>query len=111
MPVALSVTDGLPLLVKEPLMFETIFRGKGIFDGAKDIPEMISLLDSAKAELEAMHRAGIVLQDEACDDYPTLVTDDPEVAKQFGLEEGEPDDEDLESEKCGDPDDPESDGA
>jgi hypothetical protein len=90
-------------------MFEMSFRGKHIFDGAKNIRGMISRLRSTMAELEKMQLAGFKLQDVAVDDYATLVTDDPKVAKKFGLEQEEADDEESDSAKYDDAD-PESEG-
>ena len=90
-------------------MYEMSFRGKGIFDGAKNIQGMMSRLRSRITDLEKMRLAGVKLKEPVDDDYATLVTDDPKVAKKFGLGQGEPDDEESDSAKYGDAD-PESNG-
>lgn len=62
-----------------------ILRGKFVFDGDTSIDAMIdSLLDEVNT-LRAMKEAGIRLTEEVNDDYAFIETDDPEVAKRFGL--------------------------
>ncbi len=53
------------------------------------IDEMIESLRAAAETLDEMRKAGVTLKDNggAGDDYATLVTPDPEVAKRFGMEE------------------------
>lgn len=62
-----------------------IIRGKWIMDGSKTIDEMVDNLIEQVNELRAMRDAGIVLDSEVDDDYAHISTDDPKVAKQFGL--------------------------
>jgi hypothetical protein len=55
---------------------------------AKPIDEMIESLRAAADQLDAMRKAGVTLEgDGAEDDYATLVTTDPTVANDFGMEE------------------------
>jgi hypothetical protein len=51
---------------------------------------MIASLRAAADHLDEMREAGVTLEDNGGvgDDYATLVTTDPEVAKKFGMEEG-----------------------
>ena len=50
---------------------------------------MIASLRAAADQLEAMRTAGVTLEENGGvgDDYATLVTTDPDVAKRFGMEE------------------------
>jgi hypothetical protein len=69
--------------------YETLWRNKWLTSEAKTIEEMISSLRAAAAHLDEMRKAGVILEDHgvAGDDYATLVTTDPEVAKRFEMEE------------------------
>ncbi len=59
--------------------------GKFLFSGDTSIDEMIdSLLDEVN-NLRAMKEAGIRLTEEVEADHAFLETDDPAVAKRFGL--------------------------
>ena len=62
-----------------------IVRGKFIFDGSKTIDEMVDQLVQEITMLRKMRDAGIQLKEEVDQDYAHLVTDDPEVARQFGF--------------------------
>ena len=82
------------------MLYETTWRSKGLTDGAETIDEMIGKLQSTVEELKQMRDAGITLEGCVGDDYGTLVTEDPEVAKQFGLEEWEdPEEEEEENDE------------
>ncbi|MGP0062735.1 MAG: hypothetical protein ACLQGP_03915 [Isosphaeraceae bacterium] len=69
--------------------YQTLWRNKWLTSEAKTIEEMIASLRAAADHLEEMRRAGVILEDDGGigDDYATLVTTDPEVAKKFGMEE------------------------
>lgn len=70
--------------------FETLWRNKWLTSEAKSIDEMADTLEEAAERLREMSAKGVKLDVEmggVCDDYAFLVTEDPEVAKEFGLEE------------------------
>lgn len=66
-----------------------IWRNKFLTLEAKSIDDMITTLQAAAAELQAMRADGVTLDPEGgtADDYAYLVTTDPEVAKKYGMEE------------------------
>jgi len=70
--------------------YTTLWRGKGLFDDAETIDDMIAALEAATAELRALRDAGVRLADRVADDYAHLVTTDPAVAERYGFEEEEP---------------------
>jgi hypothetical protein len=76
--------------------FSTIWRAKGLTDDADTIDGMIAALEGAIAELRALRDAGMHLAGAVEDDYAFLITTDPGVAEQYGLEEDLEDDTDLE---------------
>jgi hypothetical protein len=80
--------------------FVTLWRNKWLTSQAGSLEEMISLLRMSVETLEAMRRDGVTLEDDGGigDDYATLVTTDPEVAKKYDMIE--------ESEFWGDKPDP-----
>jgi hypothetical protein len=63
----------------------TTYRGKNIFDGSKNISEMIARLRESLADLQKMKTAGVELEEEVFDDDVTLTTDNAKVARKFGL--------------------------
>ena len=69
--------------------YETLWRNKWLTSEAKTIDDMIDSLRAAADHLDEMRKSGITLEDDGGvgDDYATLVTTDPEVAKKFGMEE------------------------
>ncbi len=69
--------------------YETLWRNKWLTSEAKTIDAMIASLRAAADSLDEMREAGVTLEDNGGvgDDYATLVTTDPEVAKKFGMEE------------------------
>ena len=71
-----------------PKEYEMTWRNKGLTDGAKSIDDMERTFRSCADLLAAMSKAGVRLRVDSGieDDYATLVTTDPEVAKKFGLE-------------------------
>lgn len=71
-----------------PKEYEMTWRNKGLTDGAKSIDDMERTLRSCADHLAEMSKAGIRLRVDSGieDDYATLVTTDPQVAKKFGLE-------------------------
>lgn len=73
----------------EPKVFSTTWRNKFLTFEAKTIGDMVLLLRKAADNLQAMQTAGIALADDSCvqDDYAHLITTNPLVAQQFGLEE------------------------
>lgn len=77
---------------KSPMkpIFDTLIRGKGIFDGSRSIRDMIRRLQEVSEQLEKLDRAGIRLERRITDDYATLVTHDAKVAKRHGLMERVP---------------------
>jgi hypothetical protein len=74
--------------------FECIWRNKWLTADATCLDDMIRRLREAAVYLQAMRDAGVTLLDDGCagDDYAHLVTNDPEVAKKFGLDEVVPED-------------------
>ena len=69
--------------------YERLWRNKWLTSDAKTLDEMIVSLRAAADHLEEMRAAGVLLEksDGVGDDYATLVTTDPEVAKKFQMEE------------------------
>jgi hypothetical protein len=69
--------------------YETLWRNKWATSEAKTIDDMIESLRAAADQLDEMRKAGVALEDNGGigDDYATLVSTDPEVAKKFGMEE------------------------
>jgi len=69
--------------------YETLWRNKWLTSEAKTIDDMIASLRAAADDLDEMRKAGVTLEDNGGvgDDYATLVTTDPEVAKKFRMEE------------------------
>ncbi len=65
--------------------FTGIVRGKFIFDGAKSIDDMVDSLVEEINILRKMKAAGIWVKEEVDQDHAHLVTDDPEVAREFGF--------------------------
>ncbi len=93
-----NFTDGLNPFVRAKYLelwnqgkkrFETLWRNKWLTSEAKSIDDMIASLRAAADHLDEMRKAGVTLEDDGGvgDDYATLVTTDPEVAKKFGMEE------------------------
>jgi hypothetical protein len=68
-----------------------VWRNKFLTLEAKSIDDMISSLQSAAAELQAMRDEGITLEPGGgtADDYAYLVTTDPEVARKYEMEEAD----------------------
>jgi hypothetical protein len=68
-------------------VYEMLWRNKFLTTEALTLDDMIMLLEHAVYELKKMRDAGVILEGGAEDDYARLVTSDPEVAKQFGMED------------------------
>jgi hypothetical protein len=85
---------------KTMAIYKQMWRNKWLTAEAKSIAEMSATLRAAADELDGMAAAGIVLDPESDmeSDYADLVTEDPKVAEEFGLEEDpeEDDEDDLE---------------
>jgi len=75
--------------------YEQLWRNKWLTAGAASIGEMADLLQAAAEELRAMASRGVRLDGGGgqADDHARLVTDDPAVAREFGFDEEEPEDE------------------
>ena len=86
--------------------YRTSWAARWLVDGAESIPEMVQRLREEADDLEAMHHAGICLEEDSAvnDGHAELVTDDPAVAIQFGLEEDQFDDDDFSDGGDGDSD-------
>jgi hypothetical protein len=69
--------------------YEMLWRNKWLTSDARTIEDMIAQLRRAADQLEEMREHGVSLDPESGigDDYAMLVTEDPEVAKRFGMEE------------------------
>jgi hypothetical protein len=69
------------------MTYETTWRNKWVTADAKTIRDMVKGLRDAADELEAMAKDGITIQEGSAiaDDYATLFTEDPEVARKYGL--------------------------
>lgn len=67
------------------------WRNKWLTAQARSLEDMAGMLRAAADELEAMRAAGVVLQPDSgvADDYATLTTEDPAVARRFGFTEEE----------------------
>ena len=64
------------------------WRNKFLTIDATSLDELIEIFQAAARELEAMRADGVTLDpDGTADDYATLVTTDPQVAKKYGLED------------------------
>lgn len=66
-------------------LFVGIMRGKFVYDGSKTISDMVDSLVEEITLLRKMGAAGIELREEVDNDHAHLVTDDPEVAHEFGF--------------------------
>jgi hypothetical protein len=73
-------------------MFETIWRNKHIAPDREEptLGDLIASLEAAVVELKKMREAGVTLNDaDTAGDYYFLRTDDPKVARKFGMERAE----------------------
>jgi hypothetical protein len=79
--------------------YEALWCSRSVIAGAESIEEMICMLAEAVKELNAMRAAGITLDPEGGteDGHALLVTSDPVVAEEFGLEIMEADDDEDET--------------
>ncbi len=77
------------------MTYELTWRNKWLTAEASSIDDMAASLQGAADELREMKARGVVLADTGTvtDDYAFLQTDDPEVAKEFGFEPVEEEDE------------------
>lgn len=60
-------------------------QGKFIYDGSKTLDDMMNSLLEDLQMLKEMKEAGVQLVSEVDNDFAFLMTDDPAVAKRFGL--------------------------
>jgi len=67
------------------MSYETTVRGKWLFDGSKDMGDMIDRCLDMANDLQEMRKAGVELAGVVEDDYAMLVTEDSEVAKRFEM--------------------------
>jgi hypothetical protein len=77
-------------------VYRTTWRNKWLTSSAKSIHEMVELLRSAAADLEAMANDGVMLDAEGGsiqDDYAQLITEDPIIAKKYSFEAEQDDEE------------------
>jgi hypothetical protein len=70
-----------------PTRYMTTWRNKFLTTDAKSLEEMILALRNAAAELETMQADGVRLDPDGGtgDDYAHLVTEDPHVARKYGM--------------------------
>ena len=73
-----------------------VWHNKSLTDEAEDIEDMIAALEQAAQTLREMHEAGVWLEGDVVQDFAYLVTDDQDVAFEFGFEEEEEGEEDEE---------------
>lgn len=73
--------------------FEYLWRNKWITSEAENIDDMISSFEYHLDLLKQFKAAGLQPEGGIDDDYATFVTDSPELAKKFGFEKTEWDDE------------------
>ena len=66
-----------------------IWRNKFLTVDAESIEDMIAGLEGAALQLREMQEAGVWLDGGAEDDYAYLVTEDEDVAVEYGFEEEE----------------------
>ncbi len=64
-----------------------LWRNNWLTAGAKTLPEMITSLQGAATQLEAMLKDGVRLDPQAgtADDYAYLVTTDPDIARKYDM--------------------------
>lgn len=67
--------------------FESIIRGKWLYDGCANLEEMATRLDAMAVTLRAMHVDGIKVNQVVEDDYAFISTDDAIIAEKYGLHE------------------------
>lgn len=73
-----------------------IWRNKFLTTDAESIEDMIAGLEAAVQQLREMEEAGVWLEGGAADDYAYLVTENEDVAEEYGFEEEDEEDEDEE---------------
>jgi hypothetical protein len=78
------------------MRYEFCWRNKWLTSDATSIPKMAGSLQAAADELRAMHAKCVALMPESdmSGDFAYLGTDDPAVAKAFGFEEIEDEEDD-----------------
>ena len=76
-----------------------IWRNKSLTDEAEDLEDMIAALEQAADTLREMHEVGVWLEGSPGQDFAYLVTDDQEVAFEYGFEEEEEGDEEYNEEE------------
>jgi len=69
------------------MQYECVWRNKWLTADASSIPEMAAALEEAARELRQMERDGVALDPGSGmeDDYASLVTTDPAVARKYGF--------------------------
>src|SRR5271165_1417013 len=69
--------------------FVLLWRNKWLTSDARTIGDMANCLEAAADELREMEARGVILDltSDIDADFATLLTDDPEVAEEFGFEE------------------------
>ena len=76
--------------------FFLIWRNKFLTIDAETLDDIIAGLEGAAVHLRAMRDDGVWLDGGADDDYAMLTTSDPAVAKRYGLEEWDFEEEEFE---------------
>lgn len=66
-----------------------VWRNRFLTADAESIEDMIAGLEGAAQQLREMQEAGVWLDDDAEGDYAYLVTEDEDVAAEYGFEEEE----------------------
>lgn len=65
--------------------FRLVWRAKGLANGTRSIRDMAKALRDEATRLDKMADDGVLLNDTVDNDYAMLLTDDPKVAKKYGI--------------------------
>ncbi len=76
--------------------YENIIRAKWLMDDAKTLSEAAKMLREHADFLEEMERAGVQLRDSVDNDYGTVETSDPVIAKKYDMMKTEWDEDEIE---------------
>ena len=79
---------------RPPVTYETVVRGKWMFDGCKTVGEMAERAEKFAAGLREMAADGVTLRGEVEDDYAFLITQDEAAATKHEMQPEGADEED-----------------
>jgi hypothetical protein len=79
----------------KPTEYELLWRNKFLAIDTKTFDEFIAVMENSVSQLKAMKADGVTLQEEGIgDDYAWFHTTDPKVAKKYGFNKVEDEEED-----------------